>query len=303
MATIQEVGSQIISKTPGHFYVFCGSEYGVKLRYLDMIAEVHKSVICADSVNDILKSMRTKRIVPLQPALYIIRYDEEFVSSLNEKTLSEINSTKICGTIVCIYEKESQYNKLVKYLPDYTVSIDKISPQFIEKYLTSDFPNMPLSVIQLAVNYASDYNAARNICSSMSMLDSKTLGRLSDEDMVDIFGGKDVSDDEQIKEAVASRNFNYLMNILSEYEGSADDVIYDILSTMIEMDKALDGKSSDFKKYANRWTRPDVYYMFMHAYSELKRMRSMSISNTDNIVTYLAALLGFSQIPSLEVLS
>ena len=103
MATIQEVGLQILQGTPGQFYVFCGTEYGVKLRYIDILTKHYNgNCVNASSVNEVLNLMRKKRLIPLDPTVYVVRYDDEFLSSLSDKTGDEIAHTNIAGTLVCI---------------------------------------------------------------------------------------------------------------------------------------------------------------------------------------------------------
>lgn len=302
MATIQEVGTQILTKNPQKFYAFCGKEYGVKLKYLKMIEDVHGQVINAESVASVLSTMRTKRIVPLPPALYVVRYDEDFISKLSDKTAKELAQTKIVGTIVCMYEQDKHYTKLMKHLPDCTVSIDTINEQFVHKYLKSDFPDLPDNVIQIAVKWSPDYNSARIVCYGLSQLPLNHLCKLSEADILQLIGCNNVSTDLQIRMGVASRNFEYLIDAVSDYEGEPDSILYTMLSTMLELDKVLDGKNSDLRDYRKLWTREDVYYMFMHTYRELKRLRSASVSDPTNVVVYLASLLRFPRIPALEVL-
>ena len=73
MATIQEVGREILSGQPSKFYVFCGSEYGLKEAYIDKLKAVYPSYKEADTVASVLAQMEGVHLIPLQPTLYIIR--------------------------------------------------------------------------------------------------------------------------------------------------------------------------------------------------------------------------------------
>ena len=70
----------------------------------------------------------------------------------------------------------------------------------------------------------------------------------------------------------------------------------------VELDKAMDGNGgkSDFAKYADKWTREDVYNFFDHAYTQTMRLRSGFGSDAYQSLVFLAALLKFKKIPSVD---
>ena len=37
MLSIQDVGTEILNNNPGKFYIFGGTEYGIKCKYFDII--------------------------------------------------------------------------------------------------------------------------------------------------------------------------------------------------------------------------------------------------------------------------
>ena len=106
MLTIQEVGTEIMQGNPRNFYVMTGSEYGIKRMYIQYLINHYKNYKEADSVESVLTTMSTKHFVPLQPTVYVVRYDDAFITSLNDKTSARIQSIKIIGTIVCLYESD-----------------------------------------------------------------------------------------------------------------------------------------------------------------------------------------------------
>ena len=68
MGSIQDVGMEIFKRSPKKFYVFCGSEYGIKLKYLENLKDFYDGHYESyDSVQDVLDLMKVKRIIPLVP--------------------------------------------------------------------------------------------------------------------------------------------------------------------------------------------------------------------------------------------
>lgn len=303
MRTIQEVGVEILEHSPKSFYIFGGTEYGIKCRYLSILKEHYNgSALEGCTMSDIISSMSTKHFIPLQPQLYIVRYDEEFVSKLDEALARKVKSLNIIGTVVCIYESDRHITKLNKYLSDYIVCIDNVSTTFKQKYLYSEFTELPSKLIQLAATYAANYQEARNICVCMLASSPEKLLALSDDQIIRLFGKAATVSESQIKVGIASKNFTYLIKLLEGYEDVAA-VYYTILSTMLELEKVLTTKyaQSDLKEYAKRWTLEDIYNMFMHTYNMLIKSRSSSFSNSiENSLVYLCSLLKFDKIPSVE---
>ena len=301
MRTIQEVGIEILNNQPASIYIFGGQEYGIKKKYLTMLKDFYKDSVECAAFSDIISIMSTKQIIPLQPKLYIVRYDEVFVSELNEKVASRIKSLNVKGTVACLYEDEKHLAKLDKFLPEYTVRIDEVSTQFKIKYLHSDFHGVPDKFIELAASYGANYNESYNICAAMHTVQPELLFALSDADIMKLFGKSDAVVENQIKTGVASRNFTYLVSLLENYE-DLDSLYYTILSTMIEMEKVLSNSraSSSLREYGKRWQMIDVYNMFMNTYAELQNSRSRASGDTYNSLLYLFSLLKFEQIPSLE---
>ena len=304
MLSIQDVGTQILTGNPKSFYVFTGEEYGIKKQYIEKLKEHYNgNYVESPNVNSILSMMNRKQIVPLIPKLYVVRYDDEFISSLSDNLEKTIQSLNIVGTIVCIYENDKQAAKIDKYIPNYSVRLDKVSPQFVFKYLKSDFPNVPDNLIEICVKSTNNYSQAQNMCRSISK-DVEDISKLDDTTILNIFGTTNLSTTSQIRIGVAARNFKYLMSILNSYSGSYDEIFYTMLSTMLELEKLYCNKhaQSDIKPYIDRWTLPDIYYFFNHVYSELKKSRSYTYDGKLGLI-YLSSLLAFNSIPSKEALS
>ncbi len=305
MLSIQEVGTEILGKNPGKFYVMIGTEYGIKMKYINMISDVYGSeVVESPSVSNLMTLMSTKHFIPLKPKVYVVRYDDEFLTGLDASSEETIRSSKIVGTIVVIYEGSKNLQKLDKYLPNYTVSIDNVSSKYLSSYLHKDFPNLPDKLIYTAVRISSDYNNAVNICNCMSAVPVERLYSLDDSEFDSLFGHSSKSNDAIVRKCIASKNFSSCMKAYTNYTGTDDEFIYNILSTMIELEKILGNKfvESDIRKYEKLWKMEDVYNMFMNTYSEINKLRSYSQSSEESII-YLLSLLSFLNVPSVEVMS
>lgn len=301
MLTIQEVGTEILGNSPRNLYVFVGPEYGIKKKYISIIKEHYGEMKECSTMSEIIQLMSTKHFVPLKPMLYVVRYDDEFVSSLSEPAAHKLLSLKIAGTVVCIYDSEKQATKLDKFLPNNTVRIDNVNTAFKIKYLHSDFPHLPDKLINLAAEYGSDYNEAQNICSSMSQVAPEELFVLSDQQLLALFGKHSECTETEIKIGVASKNFAHLMKLAESYPGEVDSIFYTILSTLLELDKLLTNKyaQSDLREYVKRWTALDIYNMFMQTYNAIKQLRSYATDAKSSLI-YVLSLMKFSPIPSVE---
>lgn len=303
MLTIQEVGSEILSNEPKHFYVFTGSEYGIKEKYIDILTNHYGKVTSVDSISELLGLMQKKHFIPLTPQLYVVRYDDDFIRNLGDESKNEISNTNIVGTIVCIYEDSKSSTKLEKYLSDYTVNIGHVDDKFVFKYLKLDFPNIPDRLISVCVKLGSNYGHSKNIARCMSRCDVNELFELSDYELSELFGANLYTTDSDIKLGFASRNFKQLLDIINKYEGNLDSILYNMMSTLVELEKIHYNKycESDIRKYSDKWQLEDIYNMFMQIYRELERNRSVN-SNISNSLVYLAALTQFRVVPDVEVL-
>lgn len=301
MLTIQDVGIEIMEGRPRSFYVFGGSEFGVKCRYIDMIRKLYPEYHEVGSVASIINLGSTKRIFPLQPATYVIRYDEDFIASLSDKTQATINSLNVPGCVICIYENSKHLDKLAKYLPDSTVIIGAVGAKLIQKYLHIDFPHLPDRFINIAASSCDNYGHARLVCNALAHTEIRTLYEMSDADIISMLGLYRAKSDKLIRLGVASKNFKYLVDIVDNLDAELDSVFYTILSTLLEIEKLMlnSRAESDLREYVKLWTLEDIYNMFNQTYHQLKLSRSIS-PNKYNSLVFLFSLLRFSHVPQLE---
>lgn len=308
MRSLQDVGREILSGCPTKFYVFCGSEYGIKERYLETIREVYGGhQIAVGRVADVVSMFKTRQLIPPPPALYVVRYDEEFLASLSDSTQSQIQKLPIRGTLVCIYEDARAVNKLDKYLPDFSVVISAIDTKYIAKYLKSEFPKLNDRFISIVSQNCANYGHARRVCACMSMLSPEALAVLykkTDAEILQFFGSDTrVLTDADLSRAIASRDFSKCLELLPQRSGDLDSVIYTMLSTLLDLEKLKCKKyaSSVVKDLESKWTLEDICNMFLHTCQKLEELRSIS-SDTYEALIYLFALLRYERIPEVTAL-
>ena len=83
MISIQDLGLSIMSDAPKSFYIVGGQEYGIKDKYIDHLTKFYGKKEEYPSVEDLVNFLSIKHLIPLEPTLYVIRYDESFVSSVS----------------------------------------------------------------------------------------------------------------------------------------------------------------------------------------------------------------------------
>lgn len=302
MLSIQDVGLSILGDNPGKFYILGGVEYGIKDKYIEILTEKIGPKMEYDTVLDVVNLMNTYHLVPLEPQVYVVRYDKEFVSKVTKEYADTILSLNIIGTLVLIYEDDKDLKKLDKVFPDNTAAINAIDDKHMCKYLRSDFPDMDKKTIECVAKLATNYYHAKNICRCLFAIQDRVV--LSERQIVALFDIKTIYSNDDLQIAIASRSFKSLVYIAEHYESDPQTILYQILRVMVELDKCFDGKyvNSPIKKYAKNWTRADVYYMFQHTYAAIKSIRSGYTVEILDLITYLGALMAFKNIPDMGVL-
>ena len=93
MLSIQEVGLSILGDTPKNFYILGGTEYGIKDKYIEILISKVGAKLEYRSVADVISLMSKHHIIPLQPQVYVVRYDKAFVGSATKELAAKV--TKI----------------------------------------------------------------------------------------------------------------------------------------------------------------------------------------------------------------
>ena len=301
MLSIQDVGLSILGDNPKNFYILGGAEYGIKEKYIDVLVSKIGSTVQYDSVSEVVDLMSKYHIIPLQPHVYVVRYDKKFVSMVTKDSASKILSLNIVGALVLLYEDDKDVNKLDKLFPDNTAMITAIDTKLMMKYLKSDFPDLDKQTIEYASKHSVNYYQAKNICRCLNCIKNKIL--LTEKQIVSLFDIQESYSNNALQIAIADRNFNALVYIAEHYEGDLQNVLYQILRVMIELDKIQNSKysNSPLKDYAKKWTRPDIYWMFNHTYDAIKSLRSGYTVEVIDLITYLGALMVFKSIPDINL--
>lgn len=303
MLSIQTVGSEILSNNPRKLYIFGGSEYGIKQKYIQILKDHYGKVEEYASFDDVFSILDRKQLIPLPPCVYIVRYDENFVKGLSDKVKHRIDKLKFTGTIIGIYEADKHISKFDKYLSDYVVNIDAIDSKYILKYLQDEFPDIPDMILSMISRICYDYNHGRNIANCIDKLPSYEYDNISMQTLQKLFDISNISLESELMNYVASRNFVRCARYLELCE-DYDNFIYTILRTMQELDKLFDNPKSEsnISRLAQRWTRQDIYNMFNNAYHCLKQQRSSIACDPYNACVYLISLLQFKPIPEYGVI-
>lgn len=278
MIDIREAGTEVfVQHNPRKFYAFCGEEYGVKLRYMSEIIKTHggKSAVF-ESVRAVIVMLKADRLFPLEPCTYIIRYDQNFVKCLDDDSEYEIDSLDFDGTIIVLFEDEASLKRCEKWIPKYTVHFENVSPDFIQKYLASDYPSLLGQDYQLSVNIGHSYIGATMVAESLSNLDADY--RSGDQRAVSYaLSPRFFSNVAAFRNGVAARNFTFCVQIIDSSEGDLYPFIYGILSTMLEVEKILENPKSKSwcSKYAGNWNIYDAVTVFGNTYRVLKDSRTL----------------------------
>ena len=291
-----------MSDSPKSLYIVGGEEYGIKDKYIKKLTEYYGNKEEYRTVSELINFLSVRHLIPIPPTLYLVRYDESFVTSINAQMAQKLKNLKVNWTIFCIYIDPKHIAKIDKFLPDNTCSIESVNPKFVNRYLHSDFPKLDDRSIKIATECAVSYGHARTICESMSHANPSTLARMTEGALAKLFGCSDPASEKDVRKAVANRNFNSALSLLESYEGNLDNLIYVILQTMIDMEKILTSKYSDLdiKDSAKYWKIEDVYHMFMNTYEELSKLRSNTSTDIKSSLIYLFGLFTFKNIPSVE---
>lgn len=292
MLSIQQVGKEILGDNPSNFYVFLGSEYGIKKKYVDHLSLYYDEVIELEYVDDVFNLFKQKHLFAPKPTLYIVRYDNNFIKSINNKTEEYIKSLKIAGTIVCIYEGDSVASKCNKYIPDMSVSFDNISDELCFKYLKNDFKALNETVLKYIAKNSHGYYQANIMCNSIANISKETTL----QDIKYTFDINNETTDEEFRHSFMKKDYVKLIDMLERYE-DLTNIYYLMLNSLLDIEKQL---TSRYKKAndSNIWNLQDVYNMFMNVYHEIKKTRKISSYSIKYSLEYLFSLLNYQQIPS-----
>ncbi len=294
MIDIRDAGTEVfVYHKPRKFYAFCGEEYGVKLRYMAEIIKTHggKSTLF-DSVRSVMTMLNAERIFQLEPTTYIIRYDQSFIKDLDADSSYEIDSLDFDGTVIVLYESDSDLKKCEKWIPEYTVKFDPVNRDFLKKYLEQDYPDLGYSGIEIAVGIGHSYIGAQMICESLSNLDfSANAGQIRYALSPRFFASTSA-----FRNGVAARDFRYCVQIMESSEDDAYSFLYAILNTMLEIEKCIGNEKAKSwaSRYVGNWTSYDAVTVFSNAYRALKESRTLLSYDVKAAIIRILSSMRFS---------
>lgn len=302
MLSIQEVGLSIMGDSPKKLYFLGGTEYGIKEKYIEILETKVGVRMEYTDMFEVVSMMSRRHIIPLEPHVYVVRYDKVFLSKLTKEFADIVMNLDVIGTIVGIYDEDKDTNKLDKFFPGNTASINQIDSKLMVKYLKQDFPKAKVSVLQCAAKNSQNYYQAKNVARCLLCIGPDIA--LSEDAICSMFGLSSASTTLMLQEAIASRNCAEFYTLVDHYDGDPMSVVYLIMRTMVELDKIQDSKyvKSPLKEFATKWDRCDIYNMFQHAYHILEGAREGTYVSMSDALICLGALMKFKNIPTLEVM-
>lgn len=303
MRNINEVSREILLDTPKSLYILAGSEFGVKQKYIDRLFQFYdNNCIEVDKFSYLIDRFTKKHLMDMKPCLYIVRYDDTFVSTLDDSLAKKVRSMDVSGTILLIYDNEKQSTKLDKYLPEFTCSVDKVAHQFVLNYLKQEFTQLPEDLLKRVTVLTPDYNQAKLVCNSLCNLSSDSLYNMTDSDISYLFGYDATFNETNLKSGIASKNLLYLCKVVENYDADLTSIFYTMLSVCLDIEKALRSKYSTpeyLKKYVQFWNMESCYNLFNHVYQELIYSRRTSGYDIKSRMYYVFLIMSFKNIPSL----
>lgn len=293
MLEIREVAAQILGGNPKSLYFFTGPEYGVKHQYIQELKNHYGKLEEYPNLEELISSLSSKSLIKRPKCVYVVRYDREFLSKLNADYSRKLASLKFDGTIIGIYEDDKSETKLDKHFPDNTVRLNYLTKENLVKHLTRDFSNLSEIHIRHISEMSNDLYKCQSMCKSLSLLDPKVSHSLSRDEFESLFAHSNSCDIEKFKKSIAARNVKIALNELDKFDDDYSMLIYDILSTFIEIAKVFEKKYSDsfVKPYMKVWNPEFLKSMYDLTYYQLEILRNTSTYDSYNALVYIICSL------------
>ena len=287
MLTIRDGAIELFSDSHKNVYFFTGQEYGVKKEYIDKLSSQFNYVIeNYDSFQSIIDTCKNKPLFIDHNKLYLVRYDKQFISSLN-------NNLKPHGLIIGLYEDEKDESKLDKYFPDKVIRFNLMSKEVEANHLYQHFENLPSTYISASVNMSSNYYQAYNICKTMTFM--KDLD-LSQSELFSLFGYDILSNEENFKISVAAKNFRSCIKEVDRFDGlDLSTFHYAMLSVFLDIAKCKykSNPNSYIYQYVKKWNIEELNYLYNETINQIEKLRNYSNYDPYISIVYLLGLLNF----------
>lgn len=241
MLSIQEAAKEIFLGTPKQFYFFTGPDYGVKLQYINKLVTMFNNTEYEfDTLQEAYESLNKKTLIPRQPAVYIVRYDNQSAS------LSvDIGRLKFPGILISIIDDESIESKLDKKYSNNVIRFNHMTVPIIFKNLSKGFPKIPSNIIEIVSSLDIDFYEAQLMCLSLSYLSKEDLDTFTRRDIIKLFDYNQSFDELRFKKAILNRDYKTAEYEVNKYQDEKSSLIYSILSAYLEVLKCLDNKRRD----------------------------------------------------------
>lgn len=299
MITLQQLVQDIQSKQLRKFYVFTGTEYGIKTEYVNLLKSCFTSAKEVDTAASVISASKQRSLFKVDPKLFIVRYDTQFLSDLNAGYARTVLNAHINGTLLLIYEDDKAETKCDKFFPDNVVHIPLISKNKIAEHLQKLYSTLPTHVLKDVAIIADNYGEALSICKNLSYLEPEKTAALTQKD-IQFLAGKEDEASADIKLVIASKNYKLLFTMLSKLDPV--QLLQSVLSTMIDLERAkTTSYKGDYASVINKWKLEDIYNLFMITFDMLNHTR-LDYNNVDDAASTIIELLGWQHIPSPTVL-
>ena len=279
MLSINEGAAQILSDSPGRIYFLTGADYGIKQHYINRLSSLYNdNLIELGSMQEFLLIMSHRSILPKPATLYVVRYDAQFISDLDEKLADKVKSFKFKGTLIGLYEKQDAEKKLDKFFPDCTVRINPLPDDLKVKHLSKEFSDLSDRLIRICVENSDSYARSMRMCEALNLAPIHFIDSVSKSEIKNMFGCSSGYDSELMKKSVANRDCA-TMYLLADSHDQSDysSMFYDMLNALSEIAKSIEaGKPSGWvtSNMLNVWNWDQVIAMFDIVYEQLKLIRS-----------------------------
>ena len=264
----------------------------MKSEYISALKRHYGACTEYSSMLRLIDFFKVKQLIPPSPAVYVIRYDDEFAKALSEIVADQIAKLNIIGTIVCIYDDKKHESAMEKYLPDYTVTVEDMHPRFIKKHLIARFPDRMHGFIESADFSGMSYGEALNLVTSAEYLSDSDLDR--PQDVFNELACQRPHTPAEFSVLFADKDFSACADIISSYNENPTELYYAMCNALLGIENVLScewkAKSSPYYVSAKKWSIGDVKTVFGYVYDELKRSRTTGVTNGTDSLLYLLEL-------------
>lgn len=125
---------ELLDKKLRSFYIFTGQELAVQDIYIAKIQEISGlNIIYTDSLSSIFAKITTKSLFKVDPCIYVIRNDEQYLKS--ESKWKTIQTMNFHGNIVILRYSLDKISKFEKAHQDVLIKFDYVATSYLKNRL------------------------------------------------------------------------------------------------------------------------------------------------------------------------